>query len=653
MTNGRPVTHDDSVSVIIPTVSQARHLAACLVALRRAPAPPPITLDIVVVLNGATADVRAVAMNAPDVRVVESAVNRGFAGGCHLGVRTSTAPWIVLLNDDVQVRPGWLEPLMATMCERPRAAAVGPRVLGRDGRVQEIGSVIWRDGTTRPIGRGLPASSLAWRWRRRVDYASGCALLVRREAWDRVGGFDTEYHPAYYEDVDFCLALEAAGYEVWVDPRGDVVHAESASSNPAFKAFLFERHHARLVSRWPQALAGRVAAPMDPRTIEQAMRDAGARLAGPRLRVLVVDSRVPAYGLGSGFDRMADIVLALAEQGADVRVLPTQVPAAFNPELAAAGVAVLEGPLDDVLAHQLRDVDVVLVSRPVNAMRVHDALRRVKRGARPRYVYDAEALFHRRSEREAALKTGMTARLLQAEAVAVRRTEARVASNADVIVCVSREEAAFFASHGARTVHVRTPWLRKASLTSPTLRGRADIGLVAGWLGGAWSPNGDALAWFASRVMPRITAVVPWVRLRVTGTLPPELRPFEGLNLTSVGFVDDLAEFYGGLRVAVAPIRYGAGVKLKTVEALQYGVPIVATTVGAEGLDELRGGAIAVHDAPEAFADAVIARLVDVAVWRRHRAAIETAMGLVQRDPDWKTLLASPSEGEAIVRHAV
>jgi glycosyltransferase involved in cell wall biosynthesis len=222
-----------------------------------------------------------------------------------------------------------------------------------------------------------------------------------------------------------------------------------------------------------------------------------------------------------------------------------------------------------------------------------------------------------------------------------------------MVVCVSRDEAAFFASHGARTVQVRTPWLRHASLTSPSLRERADIGFVAGWLGGVWSPNGDGLAWFASQVLPRITAVVPWARLRVTGTLPPELRPFEGPNLTSTGFVDDLAMFYRGLRVAVAPIRYGAGVKLKTVEAVQYGVPIVATPVGAEGLEELHGEAIAVHEAADAFAAAVIARLVDVAVWRRHRAAIEAALGRVPPEADWKTLLASGSEGDAIVRHAI
>ena len=170
---------------------------------------------MIVVLNGADTAVRDVAHAAGGVRIVESPTNRGFAGGCHLGVRSSVAPFIAFLNDDVLVSPGWLEPLLETMAERPRAGAVGPRVIGGDGLVQEVGSIIWRDGTTRPLGRGTSRGSLAWRWRRRVDYCSACALLVRREAWDAVGGFDEQYHPAYYEDVDFCLALELVGQEVW------------------------------------------------------------------------------------------------------------------------------------------------------------------------------------------------------------------------------------------------------------------------------------------------------------------------------------------------------------------------------------------------------------------------------------------------------
>jgi GT2 family glycosyltransferase len=652
MTADRAHDHAQAVSVIIPTVSQATHLAACLAALQQAhPAGSPGP-EIVVVLNGATPAVRDVARAASGVRLVESAVNRGFAGGCQLGARASTSPRLAFLNDDVRVAPGWLEPLLDTMLRHPRVGAVGPRVLGPDGRVQEVGSIIWRDGSTRPFGRGLPATSPGWRWRRRVDYCSACALLVRREAWDLTGGFDEDYHPAYYEDVDFSLELEKAGYEVWVDPRSEVTHAESASSTTTFKHFLFSRHKARLVSRHARGLSVRLPAPLEPADLEHAERAAVERLerAGPR--VLVIDDRVPRHGLGSGFDRMADTLQELADAGARVRMLPTETEAEFVPALAAAAIAIVDGHGRSIEA-EIHQCDIVIVSRPNNARRVCEAFARLPPGRRPRLIYDAEALYHRRALRQAQVSSEDESRVFHAQAAEWLAAEAAIATCADEIVCVSDDEAAFFEGQGARRVRVVTPWLRLAAPTEPTLDGRADIGFVAGWLAGATSPNGDALAWFAAEVLPRIVAEVPWARVRVTGTLPPPLDRLEGLHLRAEGYVTDLAGFYRQLRVAIAPLRFGAGVKLKTVEALQYGVPIVATSSGAEGLDALHGEVIAVHDDAETFAAAVVARLRDVEVWRAQRTAIDMAMAARPRHSGWTAVLQATTVEGSNVGHAV
>jgi GT2 family glycosyltransferase len=652
---GQASDDDARVSVIIPTVSQAGHLEACLTSLAHARPACRVSTEVIVVLNGAAPDVRALAQSAvgPGVRVIDSAVNRGFGGGCRLGVRHSTAPAFVLLNDDVRVSDGWLDPLVDTLRDQPRAGAVAPRVLGSDGSIQEVGSIIWRDGTTRPFGRGLPSASVAWRWRRRVDYASACALLVRREAWDHVGGFDDRYHPAYYEDVDFCLGLTAAGYEIWVDPRADVVHAESASSAPAFKSFLFTRHHARLQERWREALATHVEAPADPAAVVEAERAAAARLEPSGPRVLVVDDRVPRHGLGSGFDRMADTLLDLAASGARVRLISAEHPPEFAPRLAAAGIAVLDGPPGPLLAREITDTDLVIASRPNNVARVADAMLELPPARRPRVAYDAEALYHRRLDRQAALAAGAVADDLRAQGDAWRQAEARAASCADVIVCVSDDEAAFFRAAGGAAVHVITPWLRQAMLTDASLHGRADIGFVAGWLAGDGSPNADALEWFATEVLPAIVDAVPWVRVRVTGRLPGSLRGLEGPHLRAEGFVDDLAGFYRHLRVAVAPLRFGAGVKLKTVEAVQYGVPVVATTVGAEGLTAWAPGMIAIHDRPEAFAEAVVARLLDTASWRAHRQAIEAGLRVAPAQPAWRDVLNLTSAGGADVVRAL
>ena len=116
----------------------------------------------------------------------------------------------------------------------------------------------------------------------------------------------------------------------------------------------------------------------------------------------------------------------------------------------------------------------------------------------------------------------------------------------------------------------------RVTFTPRPFADRRDIGFVAGWLAGPTSPNADGLRWFVGEVLPRVTAVLPWIRLRVTGgSVPAEIRALASPNLIFEGQVPDISAFYYELRLAVAPLRFGAGVKLKTVQALQpyFGSP--------------------------------------------------------------------------------
>jgi glycosyltransferase involved in cell wall biosynthesis len=128
------------------------------------------------------------------------------------------------------------------------------------------------------------------------------------------------------------------------------------------------------------------------------------------------------------------------------------------------------------------------------------------------------------------------------------------------------------------------------------------------------------------------------VRIRVTGANPPEdLLALEDENIHFTGHVTDLAEFYGRARVVIAPIRFGAGVKVKTIQALQYGVPVVSTECGAEGIDTGGLNAIVVVDHPVEFAAALVRLLTDPGEWARQQAEV---MALVDR---WHNGVASGS----------
>jgi GT2 family glycosyltransferase len=642
------------VSILIVAWRQREHLLSCLRTLRER-VSGSVPYEVIVLFNAASDDVEdAVRSSVEGAVLLKSAVNLGFAGGCNLASSAARGEYLVLLNDDALVEPGWLEWLLETADANPTAGAVCSCVLFPDGSVQEAGSVIWNDGSTMPVGRGSAGDTLAWHFVRAVDYGSGCSLLVRRATWDAVGGFDGEYHPAYYEDVDLCLGIRRLGQQILYEPRSRVRHHESASSESAFKSFLFRRNQRRLVEKWSGELAfqeppGRLSSGELPRAIWRAR--------GCPRRILMIDDRVPDSALGSGYGRMLDAAVELSSHGYAVSIYPVLGATLPSDRLISAGVAIVDEDLTQHLAHPWVSYDAVIVSRPHNYLRAFEIVRRHQRQAA--VIYDCEALFARRMTRQAKFCTSESERLaLEEQARVMRDIEERIARQADALVTVSRDEADILALvKGHCPIDVILPAEPQIRLTSRAFAERRDIGYVAGWLAGPTSPNADGLRWFVRDILPRIKVACPWVRLRVTGgKVPPEVRSLADQHVVFEGEVADLSAFYDELRLAIAPVRFGAGVKLKTVQALQYGVPIVATTIGAEGIatGELR--AIDVADDPQAFADLVVSLLTDRDTWQARRSAI---VQLVDRwesggsGASWTDVMDNVWAGRPFARHSL
>ena len=264
-------------SIVVVSTVNAAGLERCLAALA-ALGPDEPSFETIVVLNGAADAVRAVAAGAPGVTVVESVVNRGFAGGSNLGRAAASGEFIVLLHDDAEPQDGWLSALVRCAEEQPEAGAVGSRVLNPDGTLQLAGAVLWRDGTTRSIG----AADGDFPDRRAVDYAGSSALLVRAESWDAVGGMDDELYPAYYVDADLATAIRARGEAIYYEPSARVLHVHGASSSNRMRTYVSARNRERICSKW----AGMLERQEEPGDLAAAMARAEAeaerfRAAGP------------------------------------------------------------------------------------------------------------------------------------------------------------------------------------------------------------------------------------------------------------------------------------------------------------------------------------------------------------------------------------
>lgn len=156
------------------------------------------------------------ALATSGVRLIAPGRNLGFAGGCELGALHAAGRVLAFVNPDLIVSAGWIDPLLARLAAG--ASIVAPVLLNADGSVQEAGSRLWADGSTSQITEPLPDSPIM------PDYASAACWLVTRDEHERLGGFDPDFHPAYYEDVDLALRARAAGGRFEIATEVSVVH---------------------------------------------------------------------------------------------------------------------------------------------------------------------------------------------------------------------------------------------------------------------------------------------------------------------------------------------------------------------------------------------------------------------------------------------
>ncbi len=230
----------NTVDVVIPSWNTRELLRQCLESLGAGTALP----GRVVVVDNASRDgtQEMVTERFPDAELLRNQENLGFAAAANRGVRHCEAPYVLLLNSDAQLEPGTLDELVDAIDQRSDRAIVGAQILAQDGSFQAShapfptlgGELLILSG----VGRLLYGSWYPSRAPRTdgatlsVDYVSGACMLIRRSAFDAVGGFDESYF-LYAEEVDLCRRLDRAGWEVAHAAAARVRHVGGASSGGA------------------------------------------------------------------------------------------------------------------------------------------------------------------------------------------------------------------------------------------------------------------------------------------------------------------------------------------------------------------------------------------------------------------------------------
>jgi GT2 family glycosyltransferase/glycosyltransferase involved in cell wall biosynthesis len=250
----------NNVSVIVLNYNQAATTVECLTALARARSE--LIREIIVVDNGSDPEELSLLRQRharADFVLLEVGKNRFFGEGNNIGVDDARGDYIVFLNNDAFVQPGWIEALSSTMRSDPDVAAVGPMFLYPDGRVQEVGGIALPTGDVVQVGKGAVWGPDHYDTPCAVDFCSAACLMMRRADFLAVGGFGFEWEPAYYEDADLCLKLRTRCGKVMVNPAARVIHIESkTTSNSELQLHnISEINRARFAAKWGPWLEAR------------------------------------------------------------------------------------------------------------------------------------------------------------------------------------------------------------------------------------------------------------------------------------------------------------------------------------------------------------------------------------------------------------
>ncbi len=619
-------------SIVIPVFNKIEYTRRCLEQVLKI--TPEHLYELIVIDNGSTdGTAEYLAALKGRVRVLTNVENLGFVDACNQGASVARGRYLVFLNNDTLPLNGWLEALLGMAERDPAVGAVGAQLIYPDGRLQEAGGIIFSDGSGWNFGRFGDPRDPAYQLPVEVDYCSGAALLVRRELFQHLGGFDRRYAPAYYEDADLCFAIRSLGYKVMYCPEARVVHFEGITAGTDLSDG-FKRYQAinreKFVSKWSAELARQdpppFAAGRPPITADRQRLTAQAT-APQTPHVLIVDPLLPLHDRASGSLRLFRIILILRALKCDVTYIARNGlgQEAYQRHLEAIGVKVYATDPEKMaqlgylckapainLAHILRarPCHLAWLSFYYIAEQYLHEIRCYSPGTT--VVIDTVDVHFVREARQAKV-VGDSVALRRA--ALTRARELAIYSKADRVLTVTKDDAVMLRKAGVSVPITVIPNIYAPVGETPGWECRKGLIFVGNF---SQPPNIDAAIWLVRDIFPKVQALVPGTRLFIIGPNPPkEVRALTGRDVRVLGWVPETAPYLDAARVSVAPLRFGAGMKGKVCEALSRGLPVVTTSIGAEGIGLEDGRHVLIGDDPEAFAQAVARLLRDRNVWEK------------------------------------
>ncbi|MEL6928514.1 MAG: tetratricopeptide repeat protein [Cyanobacteria bacterium J06600_6] len=607
--------HSDrpTVSIIIPVYNQLDYTLKCLKAIA-VNLDKSLPVEIILVNDCSTDQTDEVISPLTAVNLINQKTNQGFIYSCNAGAAAAKGQYIYFLNNDTEIKPNCIASLVEVLDADETVGAVGSKLIYPQGSLQEAGGIIWQDASGWNYGRQENPYAPEYNYLRPVDYCSGASLMVRKAVFEQLNGFERNFAPAYYEDTDLCFAIRhQLGMKVMYQPKSVVIHYEGISSGTSVTSGTKKYQAVNAIKfkqKWQAQLQKDYLANEGNKNVLLAAR----KYFGNRT-ILVVDSYMPSYDRESGSRRLFELlkifkglgyhVIFAADNG--VREEPY---ASVLQDLQIEVLYTQDGygtAIEEQIESRLDLIDLAWICRPELNQKYAPI---VDKKPEIKLIYDTIDLHYLRLKRARALNPEHCTKSAWIE---MQAQELKMAHQADLTITVTAIEQEILSHQAVDNVavipNVHTPYEGDI----PDFESRAGILFIGSY---NHLPNVDAVIWLCEEVMPLVWQSHPEIKVTLLGNNPsPEVLVLASDRVDVTGYIDDVSPYFLSHKLSVSPLRYGAGMKGKIGQSLEYGLPVVSTNIGTEGMNLIPERHILEANEAAEFARQIIRLYTNAPLW--------------------------------------
>lgn len=579
-----PVFDKVTLSIIVPAYNQWEFTYNCIKQIIDNTADVPY--EVILADDVSSDETKEAERYIDNLRVSRNAENLGFVRNCNAAAKLCRGQYILFLNNDTSVQADWLMPLVDLLESDDRIGMVGSKLVYGNGKLQEAGGIFWKDASAWNYGHCDKIGKPDYNYVKEVDYISGASIMIRKNLWEQIGGFDERYVPAYCEDSDLAFEVRKAGYKVVYQPKSVVVHFEGISNGKDLKKGIKKYqvvNAQKFYEKWKNVLEK-----------EHFPNGEDVFWARDRSRnkktVVVIDHYIPTFDKDAGSRTVYQYIKCLVRLGYNVKLIGDNFfrMEPYTTVFENMGVEVLVGSYyaknwKKWFKANSKYIDFVFLNRPHISKKYIDF---IKQNTRAKILYYVQDLHFLREYREYEL-TGNDE--FKKESERWKKIEVDIMNKADVNFTISEDEKKIMNELVPGEKAAVMPVFAYSGLKQERneLFEKKNILFVGGF---NHRPNEDAVLWFVDKVWSKFKSKYPESEFIVAGSNPTKkIRDISCQGVVVTGYISDeeLENYYSSCKVCVIPLRYGAGVKGKTIEAMYNGIGIVSTSIGIEGLVDI------------------------------------------------------------------